>query len=220
MKKILLTFLVLFCTITGYAQIKLEHTFDCGIGSSFLFRLPYYEDYTQVSSVGFKRVGFVWGNIVVVNNTKILDLDTNKEYIWEIPQYSQTVAIAKGFFTDDDRICFVVDEEDIYKATDERNHYYIYDINHNVIQDLGIGYHVSCGIIRLSEGQCKFYICRYHYDKKCEFEIYSLSGNGNTTDMDVMPDSHHSSVRKYFHNDQVLIESDDRTYNLQGKQVF
>ena len=220
MKKILLTFLVLFCTITGYAQIKLEHTFDCGKGSKFNFRLPYCESVVEVGG----KSG-LWGNIIVVidqsGNTQILDLDTYKDYVYELPQYSRIVLTAKGFFTGDDRICFVVEKENINTPLgDEYHHYYIYDINHKVIQDLGIGYSVSCGIIRLGEGQCKFYICRHHRDSKCEFAIYSLPGNGITTDMDVMPDSHHSSVRKYFHNDQVLIESDDSTYNLQGKQVY
>ena len=48
--------------------------------------------------------------------------------------------------------------------------------------------------------------------------IYSLPGNGEATDVNEVSAWHHNA-RKYLHNDQVLIDSNERTYNLQGQQV-
>jgi hypothetical protein len=50
------------------------------------------------------------------------------------------------------------------------------------------------------------------------YDIYSLPGNGEATDVSEIPAPRHDA-RKYLHNDQVLIDSNDKTYTLQGQEV-
>ncbi len=50
------------------------------------------------------------------------------------------------------------------------------------------------------------------------YDIYSLPGSGNATDVNEVSALRHN-VRKYLQNDQVLIDSNERTYNMQGQQI-
>lgn len=50
------------------------------------------------------------------------------------------------------------------------------------------------------------------------YDIYSLPGNGETEDVSEVTTPRHSA-RKYMQNEQVLIDSNDRTYNIQGQEV-
>ena len=48
--------------------------------------------------------------------------------------------------------------------------------------------------------------------------VYSLPGQGESADVSEVSTPRHN-VRKYLHNDQVLIDSNNRIYNLQGQEV-
>lgn len=50
------------------------------------------------------------------------------------------------------------------------------------------------------------------------FDIYSLPGNGTATGVSETSAPRHNG-RKYLNNDQVLIDSNERTYTLQGQEV-
>lgn len=51
-----------------------------------------------------------------------------------------------------------------------------------------------------------------------KYNIYSLPGNGEATDVSEVS-APQKNARKYLHNDQVLIESNEKTYTIQGQEV-
>lgn len=52
-----------------------------------------------------------------------------------------------------------------------------------------------------------------------DIELYSLPGNGEATDVDEVSVPQRNIARKYINNDQVLIDSNEKTYNMKGQLV-
>lgn len=236
MKKFIFIFASLFATTMVDAQITLEYSKTLPQStnqSSYAFiPTPIVSRYVSIDGTSMNSIfqpSQLLGNLMKVNGSYI-DLDTYSTI--EIPDFTQQVGnlfpghssyscqyIAKGYFTADDRICYVISVA-LDKYNDNKWHFYIFDENGTLIQSLGSAYKMQTGFFMV-KGKYKFFVLKHLYDNsKTTLEIYSLPGNGDNSVSGVneIPAPRHNA-RKYLYNDQVLIENNENTYNIQGQLV-
>lgn len=216
MKKSIFVLATLFVATFANAQITLEHTMTVPT-DDYNIVFPNIDGHTDPS---FSLLG----DIIYFKNRKngeesILDLHTYSTTVLPTITDGEIWYIAKNYFTLDNRICFIVWKKNgELQNTDEQEHLYLYDQNGVIVQDLGSGRWCTCGFFPLSNGQFMFRIGRVHMDGTTDIEFYSLPGNGAAQDISNVS-APRSNARKYLHKDQVLIDSNDKTYTLQGHEV-
>lgn len=203
MRKSIFILSVLFATFAN-AQITLEHTFDGRIDD-----LP-FSDGEYIYTLGDIFVQYSNGNKYVIdahtyNATIVPDVIANQG-LW---------LTAKGYLTTDSRICFIVSNGD--KTTNETHQISIYDENGTKIQDLGSCNEEWLKIFQLRNGEYKLSFCRKIGDNY-QTEIYSFPGNGESVGISNVS-APRRGARKYLRNEQVLIDSNNKTFTIQGQEV-
>ena len=218
MKKSIFILAALFVATFANAQITLEHT-----------KVMPLDQYQIVfpNLDGHDRPSFnILGDLLYIKDRttgeeSLMDLNTYSTIILpSIPANGERWYIAKGYFTADDRICYLVwAADESLKNTENYEHLYLYDAQGTLVQDLGGGRYINCGFILLHDGKYKFYIGRSHMNDTTDFEIYSFPGNGEPCTDIVAPSSPKRSARKIARDGQVLIETETNTYTFQGAEV-
>ena len=107
--------------------------------------------------------------------------------------------------------------------TNEYQKVMIIDEDGNVLYDLGS---MNQGVANVFNMNGSWYLLYHTYSWNEEHtviginktDIYSLPGKGDAADVSEVS-APRRNARKYIHNDQVLIDSNERTYNIQGQQV-
>jgi len=205
MRRSIFILMTLLAATFANAQITLEHTFDGWIDD-----LPFSAK-NYIYTLGDIFVQRLNGNVYVTDahtyNATIVPSVIANQGLW---------LTAKGYLTTDNRICFIVSNGS--KTTPNETHQIsIYDENGTMIQDLGSCNDESLKLFQLKNGEYK--LCFYRkIGENYQTEIYSLPGNGTPTNA-VNPIAPRHNARKYLRNEQVLIESEERTYTIQGQEV-
>ena len=217
MKKFTFIFAALLAATFANAQITLEHTTTLPLDQCSVT----YPNLDGHDSPGFNILGdllLIWNRRT--GEESILDLHTYSTIVLPaVPSNGERWYIAKGYFTNDSRICYLVwTATEALKNTENYEHLYLYDEQGILVQDLGGGRYINCGFILLQGGKYKFFIGRSHMNDTTDLEIYSLPGNGEAQAFST-PSSPKHSARKIARDGQVLVETDTNTYTLQGAEV-
>ena len=205
MKKSVFVLAALFAATFANAQITLEHTFSGSINAPIIISYTLGDYYIQEDETN---------NIITVYDAN----DYSVVWSLRMPNNAFARLFSTNIFTTDGKFACIVKTIDDSKTDNTRSHLYVYDEDKNIIADLGTAYGIEGpNLVKVSTGY-KLLVEKYAPDYSCTTEIYSLPGNGVATDVDELFAPSHNA-RKYLHNDQVLIDSNERTYNMQGKQV-
>ncbi len=209
MKKSLFILAVVFATTLANAQITLEHTFNRGD----LF-LP-----NPVSEESIDE-GLIIQRVILEKDVEIYyvyDAYTY-DFIVEIPapKYYEVYYISRGFFTDDETITYFVGDA----SSNGSDHLFIANTTGDIIYDFGTCLLGGGRIFKVGDTYKLAVVKTIDYDdyNSSVTEIYSLPGKGIMTDVDETP-APSRNARKYLHNDQVLIDSNESTYNMQGQHI-
>ncbi len=227
-------FILSTCLVTTFlnAQVTLDYTYSFhGNGTGkVVFYWPYDNNNgngMQIGGASYSNFNTTtYGNILAFydsNVYKILDLDTytlfdRMTFENSSDKYYEIRLTAKGYFTNDDRICYAVVEVDRQKYGSEYHHLYIYDSEKNLIQDLGTSNYISACMIPLHDGTYKLGVARY-YNYNYTIEIYSLPGNGDISTDIPAPSSPKRSARKMARDGQVVVETENNIYTLTGTEI-
>lgn len=199
----------LFATTTIYAQITLEHTFN----NAAVYGLPYNHEGK------FRTLGDImkWTSN---GDTYVADANTYATIqLPKIPNVSYIECVAKGYFTTDNRVCFIAPvKNEQLEGTNEAYHLYIYDENGTIIQDLGVCKYAEFCFFQLRNGEYKLSVRKGFDDDIYNTEIYSLPGSGGAQAVST-PSSPKRSARKITRDGQVLVQTDNNTYTLTGAEV-
>lgn len=201
MKKFILIIAALFAVTFAKAQITLENTYN-----SVLI-------ITEYQGSPFTVYGDIYASFNFGTNTVDI-IDANSLQIITTQTYSHWFIAAKGYFSSTNEVMIL---------TEQNNHAVLLSQSGSIIQDLGENPVVSSGygpmpsIKTLSDGSCKLNIV-FQQNGTYITKLYSLPGNGVVTDLSEVS-APRNNARKYLHNDQVLIDSNNKTYNVQGQEV-
>lgn len=231
MKKFILILIAIYCSAFANAQLTLEYeSTHNGKTSALLHANIHTVNLWSVDISGNRNLNIdteFLGNFFKYDDD-IIDLDTYS--IIEKPDFNSIINVlnpnytvlssncfAKGYFTNDNRICYIVTvRTSIYVTYDDYYHLYLIDENGAILQDLGTANKLYYGFVALNNGTYNFYILRTFYHGTTKLEIYSFPGNGIVTEAQNTQAPNHNNYHKYIKDDQVLIESNDRIYNTQG----
>ena len=210
MKKTIFILAALFAATFANAQITLEHTFN---NASIYLPSPYYnsKDYLTLGDI-------MWW----ISNGDTYVADANTYATIQLPKIPNVSVgyVVKGYFTSDSRVCFIaIVRNEQLEGTNEATHLYIYDENGTMIQDLGTGKYLDYGFFQLKSGEYKFFIRRTFVDNTKNTEIYFLPGNGSSQAVST-PSSPKRNARKIAREGQVLVETENNTYTLQGQEII
>lgn len=120
-------------------------------------------------------------------------------------------AVRKGIYTSDpDKVGFVV-----YLYQNGSWRYLIMDEDGNELYQLTqVNSIYRTEVVKIGEGY-KLFVS----PKGTGTFIYSLPGKGEATDLSEVSTPRRNNARRYINNDQVLIDSNERTYTIQGQEV-
>ncbi len=206
MKKSVFVLAAIFAAAFANAQITLEHTFSGSIDAPTINAIVLGDYYIQKDKTN---------NIITVYDAN----DYSVVWSLRMPNNASARLFSTNIFTTDGKFACIVKTIDDSKTDNTRSHLYVYDEEKNIIADLGTAWAIEGpSLVKVSTGY-KLHVEKYALDYSSRTtEIYSLPGNGVATDVNELFAPRHNA-RKYLHNDQVLIDSNERTYNMQGKQV-
>lgn len=223
MKKSIFIFAALFATTFANAQITLEHTFD----GWFTISADMYGDlYNYVQSPYFYNVlvntkdnnapqpaspervkKTKEESKVIVNLYDIEDYSLYKSIQIDPETYVRMLClVSRNILSTDNKVCFC-----LFDDGDEES--YIYNEDGELIATIK---GTSPSIVRVNEKY--LLISRYSKNDKHFTYIYSLPGNGESNVEQVSSPSR-SSVRKFTRNGQVLVQTDNNTYSIQGQEI-
>lgn len=205
MKKNIFMFVALCATVFANAQITLEHTING------------YATFPYTHGTKFRLLG----NIIHsedANGTYITDAITySTKTLPAIPNVYISECAAKGYFTADDRICFIAYKiNESQEGTNNYQHIYLYDEYGTMIQDLGTCKYFTQHFFALPDGPYKYVLIRT-LNEKDQTEIYSLPGNGES--QAINNPSPKKNARKFAREGHVLVETETNTYTLNGQEV-
>ena len=209
MKKSIFILAALLATTFANAQITLEHAFDVYVEPNY-FQLIGSNQYITDDEILFRHDYDT--KTVTIYDAITYDLITELHYSGYLSYF------AKNLFTADNSYAVLCS----FSVGNGASHWYVYDASgQNVIADLGVFYGESVSYIFNSSTGYKLAIGGKYESISAPYgtRIYSLPGSGATTDISDVSAPRHYNVHKYLHNDQVLIDSNDRTYNMQGLEV-
>ena len=210
MKKSIFIIAAMFAAMFAKAQITLEHTFDGWVdvissGSLHPSSDAYYFSVSQVESP------YYYLHDKENNQVKFYDKETYNLYkITNLPTVDDLpLLVCKDIFTTNGKISLIANRSG--KIIDEDG-VTIYDfVNDNCVKIYYVFLEKINGNYKLlvqgadaSTNQSKSY-------------IYSLPGNGETTS--VSNPSPKRNARKIAREGQVLVETENNTYTLQGQEV-
>ncbi len=207
MKKSIFILAALFAATFANAQITLEHTFEGGSllvhtdGGGFSedqsnrIQAPYFYIWDETSSDVTPYS--CW---LELYDPETLDL--YKKIVFE--KYTLIHYITKNIFTTDNKVAFIANDKIMNEDKEV-----VYDLN------LGDPYNLRYDLVKFN-GNYKL-VARTSYGSKGKTYIYSLPGNGETQDIST-PISKRSA-RKVAREGQVLVETENSTYTLQGQEV-
>ena len=213
MKKSIFILAALFAASFANAQITLEHTFDGQVWATTRYHADVYCDNNDAPYF------YSYDN----QQLKLYDKNTYelyKTYSYTIPsvQYPWVNIwyVTKNIFTTDGKTAFIFcfDEED----GDAQDYCKIIDEDGNVIFDFNNS-KLDSYLFTLVQinGQYKL-LAREKKGAGAKTYLYSLPGNGEAQDI-VSPSSPKRSARKITRDGQVLVETENNTYTLQGAEV-
>lgn len=220
MKKSIFIFAALFAATFANAQIELIHTFDeevCEVMHNredkyTRYNLPYLETpYLYTSDVQYNT-----DNIYTINFYNFSDFSLYKSVIINEPSiqlnYYRVSLVSRNILSTDDKVCFSLCARDAEGAGPS----YICNEDGLVIAILKGSWPA---LIKLNGNYYLKTIERVDYNGHYKTHIYSVPGNGEVTDVDEVSVPQRNIARKYINNDQVLIDSNERTYTIQGQEV-
>ena len=204
MKKFIFILAVLFVAIFANAQITLERTFSGSIDAPIIRESILGDYYIQTDK----------------SNNTITVYDANDySVVWSLNMpNARAYLFSTNIFTTDGKFACLVETKDDSKTDNTRCHLYVYDEDKNIIADLGTSWdHEYLNFVKVSSGY-KLLVEKVAPDYIFTTEIYSLPGNGESTDLSEVS-APRRDTRKYINNAQVLIDSNERTYTIQGQEV-
>ena len=216
MKKSIFVLVALFIVAFANAQITLEHTF---VGTVYI----------KTPNGGDLYGGIDAPYLYSFDKTqlKMFDKDTYelyKTYTYSIPTVSypmvDIVYLTRNIFTNDGKVsfifCFSTDGGGV-----SQNYCRIIDEDGNILFDFNNPYLRSYGFSLIKMGNSYKLLAReydYQNSNPVKTYLYSLPGNGEATEI-YTPSSSKYSARKIAREGQVLVETENNTYTLQGQQV-
>lgn len=206
MKKFIVILSILFVATFVNAQITLEHTFNGSIDAPIIREGILGDYYIQADKT---------------NNTIIVYDANNYSVVWSLNMpNTRAYLYSSNIFTTDGKFACLVEIRDDSKTDNTRCHLYVYDEDKNIIADLGTSWdHEYLNFVKVSSGY-KLLVEKVAPDYSFTTEIYSLPGNGETSEDVSTPSApRKSSSRKYLGNDQVLVENGDKTYTVTGQRI-
>lgn len=208
MKKVYIVFLSLLLTTLANAQVMYERSF---IYKSSVETIPYLS-FPKISRDWNSR--YTMGDLIVSSEGEVYDA---KDWsllttIPSFPEKSELIITSKNFFTNDDKVVFLVKVGNSVLC--------LYDDKGEKIQEIGTAGSVQ--LFQLNNGDWKMivFIAELQdtdgkwYDK---YDLYSLPGDGTVTK--IKAPTTRQNTRKYLCDEQVLIESNEKTYTIQGQEV-
>lgn len=207
MRKSIFIIAALFAATFANAQITLEHTFVGSVSAPTL---------TQN----------IIGDYFVVKDkeTNSINVYDGKDYstVWTLPKPAgkkvDAWLFSSNIFSTDGKFACVVKFSDEKVNDNTKSHYYVYNEDNTIIADLGVAWdnEYVC-FLKFSTGY-KLLIEKVCTDYSFTTEIYSLPGNGSSQAIST-PSSPKRNARKIAREGQVLVETENNTYTLQGQEV-
>lgn len=219
MKKSICILVTLFAATFANAQITLEHTFDHEISAGWGIAVLEGGKYGDA-------------NRIIGNYLYEKDEENQKLYIYDAnncnllktfttEEGTSYCLISRGIFTTDNKWSFVTFKQTTTKGWDigyePCNYYYeikIQSEDGSVIETLSTQAFCEDGVTLLKVGNDYKLVV----EKNNKYDYYSLPGNGEVTDVSEVS-APRRNARKYINNDQVLIDSNERTYTVQGNEA-
>ena len=125
--------------------------------------------------------------------------------------------ISKNYFTSDGKICFLYYE---YSGTYPNFvvvKCHVMDEDGKVVYDFtDVPFHEGSYVYNIDGAY--YLVIEDILTSPSKSYIYALPGSGEATDVDEVS-APRRNIRKYLQNDQVLIDSNDKTYTIQGQEV-
>ena len=125
--------------------------------------------------------------------------------------------MSRNFFTTDGKICFLYKEISGSYPNYVIEKCQIIDEDGNVVYDVTDKPWYENSVVWSIDG-AYYLVLPDLKSSPVKWYIYAIPGNGETQDISSTSAPRYNS-RKYVHNAHVLIDSNERTYNMQGQEV-
>ena len=198
MKKYIIVLTILLTATYANAQITLLHTFNSAVFGSGnrLYNLDgLYIQSPYLFSVNVERVA----NITTISLYNPDDFSLYKTV--NIQAIGTPIHVSKNILTTDNQVCFIL--------LDPNGGFYVYNEDAQSLATLNGNY------LEYYEVNNQYYLITSDGSSTW---IYSVPGTGEATDVETSSVPQRSA-RKMLKQDQVLIESNDKTYTIQGQEV-
>lgn len=209
MKKSIFILAALFVATFANAQIELIHTFESSdvfvTANNQDFNKSYIPQYGHIESPYFyekaKKDDNYFVNLYNKDDFSLYkSIPISAEHRWK-----NVCLTTRDILTTDGKVCFCLSGSDGGGV--------ILDEDGQQIASIKGSYPV---LTRVNE---KYILITIDYNQGGKTYIYSVPGNGEATDASEVSAPRRNNARKYINNDQVLIDSNDRTYTVQGNEV-
>jgi len=204
MKKSILIFAALFVASVSNAQITLLHTFQgmAYVTANIHFGNTYSPNYGYIESPYFYSFTGSGNGEITINlyNKNDFSLYKSIHVVPEINSYNHVCLVSRNLLTTDGKVCFCLRG---YNKPSS-----IYNEDGQLIATIN----GDSPIITQIDGQY------FLISTDGETYIYSLPGNGTPSAVNEVS-APRNNARKYLQKDQVFIESNDKTYTIQGQAV-
>ena len=214
MKKSIFILAALFAATFANAQITFERSFDNEVN--------YGAGVQTITSYPEERL--VIGNYIYENKENAITIYDAVDYSLLksilIPDQTEIGLVSKGIFTKDNKWAWIQYDKLEENYNEYGCHYYsakVVDEDGNVLSTF-VNKAICESYVKLVKIGASYKLMIETDIQKHSYDIYSLPGNGETQDISSNSAPRYSS-RKYLHNDQVLTDSNERTYTVQGLEV-
>ena len=218
MKKSIFILAALIAATMLNAQITLEHTFDGTIYSKTPMGIDYYDGINTPYLYTYDVYPNLSGQL------KIYDKETYelyKTYSYTLPQvehpHASIVLFSCNIFTTDGKAAFIMTYGS--ELSSGQSNCKIIDEDGNIIFDFNNQYIRGDANFFKVGNTYKLLVRENTYNNPNPHTyVYSVPGTGEPTSFSEISVPR-SNGRKYILHDQVLIESNDKTYTVQGQKV-
>ena len=246
MKKIILIILTLCAVVGTQAQITYEGTkyvirFGAGVqryiatSTNVIQDGMFVGDYILTVRYGEPYYDVYNANMELVKTFKI-DAD---DLLFGVPVAHSDLYtwnfISQGIFTTDGKWACLVNEYETQNLTDGSGNIIsttykikeirVVDEDNNVVTTIPYTGKTSdtqtlLSLVKIGDTYKLFVPSGEHTSSvPCSYDIYSLPGKGEPAVLASPASSKHSSNRKFIRDNQLLVETEDSTYNVQGSRV-
>lgn len=209
MRKSIFVLAALFAATVANAQIILLHTFESWATMS---TNPYADVYGNPLESPYLYEMNIPDGVAKLYNTE--DFSLYKTIV--TPVSGKNVCcylVSRNILSTDNKVCFAISDESA------ESEIYIYNEDAQLIATIK----GKTPYLVKTKGHYYLITHSFTYSEGVEKQttyVYSVPGNGDSGEDIVAPSTPlKSSARKYLKNDQVLIESNDKTYTVQGQEV-